>query len=551
MKQKISFFIAVTLVFCSLFIFQSCKKDTNLNIDSLYLSVNFPNLSLKHDLYYQINNTDRLIEMEFSQQINPETVSKNISFFDKDGSLESYYDFVISGKKVLITFHSDFELNHGWKYFLMIKAGLKSISGESVKQNEIFEFRTSNTLHLCGVMERNSIACISDIHMGDTRAVSDNYCWFGKNANALENFLNFVIDSNEVRQLVILGDLFDEWLVPYSISPFDSLIGVNNSKEYFESISNSTTNKPVFDKFRAIASNQEIDLIYTPGNHDMLITKEILEEIIPNIIWKSDVAGLGKYSPVDGVIMEHGHRYDFFNCPQPLVNSGHVLPPGYFISRLYAQGMMDQASGPLKGGMETTGSFEFLAAWEVAYFYSILHFLMPLPHPDSSNVLMGGIDNYNEAFSFNGARDMYAENIEDFWPATQTTNKVAVPTECCFHAIWNGHSDLYSAATTEYMKKPPAPNTYKIVAFGHTHEPMLKVYKEEKEHISIYANSGSWIDADQSDYKVRTYLIIQPAEWTGSDLDVVSLYQYNLDSDGGSQGSVYKPHLISQESISR
>ncbi|MCK5337298.1 MAG: hypothetical protein KAJ50_00755, partial [Bacteroidales bacterium] len=76
------------------------------------------------------------------------------------------------------------------------------------------------------------------------------------------------------------------------------------------------------------------------------------------------------------------------------------------------------------------------------------------------------------------------------------------------------------------------------------HEPMLEYYYKSGKHSSIYANSGSWIDADQSSHKVRTYLLITPKAWTGSELDVVGLYQYNPDT-----GDEYKPVLIKEESV--
>ena len=178
--------------------------------------------------------------------------------------------------------------------------------------------------------QRNSILAISDVHMGDERATDGNYCWFGKNADALKNLLDSVLYGNQIRELVIHGDLFDEWIVPYSISPVDPEIGINSSLDYFQAIAESPVNVEIFDRLRLIASSSEIDLIYIPGNHDMEITQDFIEEIIPGITWKGDVQGLGKYSPVDDIIMEHGHRYDFFNCPQPLVNPNHKLPPGYF-----------------------------------------------------------------------------------------------------------------------------------------------------------------------------------------------------------------------------
>jgi hypothetical protein len=48
---------------------------------------------------------------------------------------------------------------------------------------------------------------------------------------------------------------------------------------------------------------------------------------------------------------------------------------------------------------------------------------------------------------------------------------------------------------------------------------------------------------------VRTFLVIRPAAWTGSDLDVVSLFQYNLDSGSGDPNPDFIPVLISEESI--
>ncbi|MFH1297343.1 MAG: hypothetical protein ABIJ04_08745, partial [Bacteroidota bacterium] len=133
--------------------------------------------------------------------------------------------------------------------------------------------------------------------------------------------------------------------------------------EYFASVAESPVNQFILEKLRAIAADPEIDLVYIPGNHDMLLTQEILDSIIPGIRWHGDVAGLGKYNPVPEIVMEHGHRYDFFNCPQPLINPGHMLPPGYFISRLDAYAIAQQQGGRLKGGTGPTGDYTFLTAW--------------------------------------------------------------------------------------------------------------------------------------------------------------------------------------------
>ena len=427
---------------------------------------------------------------------------------------------------ILSCFYKEFKDLHGIKY---IQEKYAELIRREIEKNK----------------QRTIIACISDIHMGDPRANENHYSWFGKNADALVDFLDFILNNNEVKELVILGDLFDEWLVPYTVNPFDPQSGITNSDQYFNAIANYPTNKPVFDKLREIASKPEIDLIYVQGNHDMLLKKVTLDGIIPEIKWKGDVTGIGKYEPADGIIMEHGHRYDFFNCPQPLVNPNHMLPPGYFISRLYAAGLAKSSAKHKTGFLPNKSSFEFITAWNLAIMYTLNDFNMAMPDMNAGNVLMGGIDGYNDPFSFNGAMNMYAANGEDLWPQTQNVNQVPVPLTV-FSGILNS-TELYNAALTEFMQASTAGKNYRVVAFGHSHYPEIIVHPPVN-YTSVYGNSGSWIDEDQASHKVRTFLTVEPGAWSGSDLDIVMLYQYNLNHD---TGPVYKADLISEESIDK
>jgi UDP-2,3-diacylglucosamine pyrophosphatase LpxH len=462
------------------------------------------------------------------------------------GPLDQKFSTIVSGKKIIAVCKPGFQLDDGCWYRVTLGQGIRSTSGLSLQSETEIEIRTrSLSLFMDNdTTPRNSIVCISDIHLGDARAVNHGYCWFSRNAAALENLLDSTLASKQVRQLAILGDLFDEWIIPYRFSPFDTSAGVYNTRDYFLSVANSPVNHNIIDKFKAIAASGKIQLVYVPGNHDMLLTRDILQEIIPGIIWQGDSAGMGSYSPVNEMIMEHGHRYDFFNCPQPYVNPGHILPPGFFISRLDAQGTMDHGSsavGNLKSGQS---ELEFLAAWTTAYTYLVVKHSMTVA-ADSANIKMSGVDSYNSAFSFHGARDMYAANIEDVWPSTQHRNAVPV-TMPVLMAILNGNSDLYYTAGYEYMD-PPSPKKYKLVAFGHTHKPMIEEYPKGKKYTGIYANTGTWVNAELSDNPVRTYLVIKPGAWNASDLDVVSLYQYNLES--GSPVPSYIPVLLDEESI--
>jgi len=526
---------------------QSCKK-TETPVEPVYLTVDLPRLALQHETYYSLNCRERSIELDFSQPVDSATIKGNIFFSHNGGLLESKYKTISSGRKVILVFHQDFQLQPGWKYLITIKTGLKSTTGIALMSSNDIELRTNTTMPGLenDTTTRNSVICISDIHMGDQRAAALGYGWFSKNATALESLLDLVVTSPQVKQLVILGDLFDGWVIPYRISPFDSAAGIYNIRDYFNSIANAPVNSIIINKLRAIASGGTIQLAYVPGNHDMLLTEDILRGIIPNIIWQGDVPGLGHYSPVNEIVMEHGHRYDFFNCPQPLVNPGHILPPGYFVSRLDAEGVMEHPRQKQKKAGESASQIEFLTAWTAATEYLKYKYSLTVA-ADSANIPMGGVDGYATPFSFNGARDMYAANIETVWPSTETANSVPV-TLPVLMAILDGSIDLSLTAAYEYMQ-PLAPKRYKMVAFGHTHNPMLKVYPPGKNYTGIYANTGSWVNAEISSKPVRTFLVIKPGEWTGSELDVVSLFQYNLDSGSGNPNPGYIPVLISEESI--
>jgi len=503
---------------------------------------------MQNELYYSLDYQERSIEMDFSQPIDAATIEGNISFSDKNGIMGSMFTTISSGRKVIIVLQPGFHLLDGWKYLITIKTGLKSTSGVTLLSVASIEIRTTaKDLVLDNdTTQRNSILCISDIHMGDPRSLALGYCWFSKNAAALESLLNVALTCPQVKQLVILGDLFDEWVVPYRISPFDPLTGINTSRDYFLAIANAPANLSIINKLRTIASSGVVQLIYVPGNHDMLLTQEILQEIIPGVTWQGDSAGLGQYSPLDEIIMEHGHRYDFFNCPQPLTNPGHVLPPGYFISRLDAEGLMEQGSNKQKELRSAIGQIEFLTAWTAAYEYLKIHYSLTVA-ADSANIRMAGIDNYSIPFSFNGVRDMFAGNIEDVWSSTETGNAVPVKMPVLM-AIINGSTDLYLTVAYEYMQYM-TPKLYKIVVFGHTHNPMLQVYPPGKQYTGIYANTGSWVNGELCNKPVRTFLVIRPGKWTGSDLDVVSLFQYNLDDGNGKLSPGFVPVLISEESI--
>jgi UDP-2,3-diacylglucosamine pyrophosphatase LpxH len=547
--ERIYTFLLLTALSITMIVLESCNKAAT-SYEPVYLSVDLPRSEFHNEKYYSLNYQERSVELDFSQPIDSTTISGNISVSHNGGTLDTIVKTISSGRKIIIALPDDYHLQAGWRYLITVKTGLKSISGIALPSNTTIEIRTS-AMHLSTAnssASRNAIVCISDIHMGDQRSVTRGYGWFSKNATALESLLDAVLLNGQVRQLVILGDLFDGWVVPYRMLPYDSVAGIENARDYFLSIANAPVNSSIINKLRTIASSSEIQLNYIPGNHDMLLTQEIIKEIIPGVHWMGDSTGLGHYTPFPEIMMEHGHRFDFFNCPQPLVNPGHILPPGYFISRLEAEGVMESGNRDLKNSWSDNGNVEFLTAWTAAYEYVKIRYSLTVAS-DSANIRMTGIDHYSTPLSYNGVRSMYAGNIEDVWTSTQIGNGVPVSMPAIM-AIVDGSDDLSFAAGYEYMQSR-VPKKYRIVAFGHTHNPMIKVYPSGKNYTGIYANTGSWVNAELSAKPVRTFLVIKPAEWTGSELDVVSLYQYNPSVGSDNPNTGYTPLLISEESINR
>lgn len=543
--RRIFSLLAVPLVVISCLFQFSCRKgETEYKL--YQLSLKLPKLELKNGIFYPINTREPSIEMEFSQPIDPSTVEGNISFSDPLKKLDTACSLIITGRSVVLKFNAGFELNEGSKYFITLTTKLKSLSGASFTTNRILEFRTSSLYAGSGSTGRDAILCISDIHMGEARGIAQKYCWFSENQKALTVLLDDVIAGKQVREVLILGDLFDEWTIPYRDLPFDTTSGIRNSVDYFRSVATAPVNKPVIDRLRAIASDGNMKLVYIPGNHDMLLDRQTLEEIIPGVIWQADSKGLGRYSPLPEMVMEHGHRYDFFCCPQPLINPGQILPPGFFVSRLDAQGLKDRIAATLIAKKDAAAGLEFLLAWTLAYEYVVVQYSMTV-HPDSANILMTGIDGYPGPCSFNGIRDMYNASIEEKWPATQTMNGTPVPIPVAM-ALLNSMSDLFLTAVYEYMS-PLAPVKYKVVVFGHTHDPVLKVYSNGTEPAGIYANSGSWINQELSSKPVRTYLLIWPGSFTDTGNDRVGLYQFNADNNSVSE-EFFAPKLLELQQIS-
>ncbi|EAT58953.1 metallophosphoesterase [Chlorobium ferrooxidans] len=385
------------------------------------------------------------------------------------------------------------------------------------------------------------IVCISDIHLG----IDDSYAECNKNRQPLVRFLNEVRQSPAVRELVIAGDLIDEWFIPAEVNTFNG----GNQRNFVTALAHN--NQPVINAFQQIINERRIKVTYLPGNHDLLITAGDVQSILPGITQARDVQGLGSYSPLGHpeIVIEHGHRYNFFCAPDPYSNQaiakGSILPPGYFFTRIATQSVKEGKQGPggilpiIPPGSKTLLMYEYWKQW---------HQLMtafPIKAGLNDKIIKTGIDGYTLNYSINDlvpfqlkprlidVRLFKGIATEKAWDDRQKHNRVAVPISAR-NAITmaDSNTETDSQAITQYFTNPASDK--RIVIFGHTHDakiiPFQKEKKNDKEANKIYANSGTWIDSkvDNNNIPIMTFVVVTPGK-SGISAESVTLYRYLPD----------------------
>ncbi|MCX6305893.1 MAG: metallophosphoesterase [Bacteroidetes bacterium] len=390
-----------------------------------------------------------------------------------------------------------------------------------------------------GGSERNMIVVISDLHLGANLA----YAEINRNCSILVKLLQQVSAARNVKELVIAGDLLDEWFVPATINTYDG----KDQHDFVQRI--AATNQDVFDAFNRIIREGKIAVTYVPGNHDLSITAENVAGILPGINQARDnMQGLGTYSPAGNprIAIEHGHRYNFFCAPDPISNQdiapGTIMPPGYFFTRIAALHVMQHNPAPGEavavvtpnpaGGVSQNMLYAYWSLWKWAIK------LMSIENKLDEKIIVTNVGGFTGACAVNdllpfqlttgGDLDVKLyKGIQDTWDQRQTINKVAVKIPV-MSAIVNAASDtaIDNQAKVQYFMNPNS-NT-RIVVFGHTHVAKMTSSANCKGQKSIYVNSGTWIDNNNSSPGIScTFVVITPPK-TGTHAETrVKLYNFN------------------------
>ena len=359
--------------------------------------------------------------------------------------------------------------------------------------------------------ERNKRIFLSDLHISHIPKIGpgkNDYTWLQrKDADALTNFLKYLNTRQDVEEVIFIGDLFDNWVIPVYIEPptIDEIITSRKAKK-----------DPLMQALVDLCQNSNIRVVCLPGNHDMELTEEVVETHFKN---NSDpqrqgmiFGGTATWNAGSSVYRssrlraEHGSAHAMFNAPDPINNPGSRLPLGYYISRVAATETYNTGHGDrhwwtyADDVLEAVGPDKFAPA----VFEAILEEArLPLDTP----IVMPKRDGKTEPVDARQISARY-QNLYSQW-------KERVGVGLAFKSILAEIGYLDDAADRLCKK-----NDTNIVVFGHSHDWDLDKdswFVEDR----IYANCGSWCDSppytyveietlrDQKKRKVRVH------EWAG------------------------------------
>lgn len=491
-----------------------------------------------------LNDNVHAIILTFNEEIDSKNLGDAIKLYkiDAKGNLieEKCRISLDSGnnKKIRISNMKVSNFVEGEEYKLAIDKSLKSKTGTTLKEDYVGYFATNIKFSFEGNLdlnnERNQIFVISDMHMG----VDDAFAEINNNKQAFVDFLTKIKNSPNAAELIIAGDMFDEWFLPMDYQMPNSL------SEFHDKIVKN--NKEVVDVINDMIKMGDIKVTYVSGNHDILLSESEVKRIFPGINTVSeDIQGLGTY--ITGanmeIAIEHSHRYNFFCAPDMISNrditknNTSILPPGYFFTRIATSSVVQGHPKtnniyptliPDKDNKEQLDYFYYYKTWE-----SILKTL-PVKESLSDKVIKTNVDGFTENYSINdllpqqndkGIIDVNLfKDVVNTWDERQILNNVNSNIEVT-DAIIGAAS---SAETDRQAKKQyfDLDSSIKIVVFGHTHEAKLLPFKNLNGQKTIYANSGTWIDKPQGTYPSRTFVVITKPK-SNSPVQTVNLYQYS------------------------
>ncbi len=491
-----------------------------------------------------VNNSVEVVQLTFSEAIDKTTLQGSVKLFQIDAKgiaseLPCYLRIDYYNPAILaINTKPVQKFADGVEYKVEISGNLKSKSGATMGGGSSLYFATNVTpgfsTTVKSEVKRNKIVVISDIHLG----MDSKFAEINKNFPNLVDLVTKVGNSPDVKELVIGGDLMDQWFIPMNYkTPADEAAFVDAI---------AANNKPFVDAIVAIIKDGKIKVTYAPGNHDITVTEADIARVFPGINQaRGSIQGLGEYVTGDknSIVIEHGHKYNFFCAPDPVSiknatgKPNSIMPPGYFFTRI-------ATSSIVQGKPKTENTFplheidkndpdQLLLNYYYMCWKGILETL-PVKEKFSEKVIVTNIDGLNDTYSMSDVIPQYNASTKKFsvklydglvstWEKRQEINGVTAKIPAA-DAILGANDDDLTDLQSKYQYFDTDPSK-RIVIFGHTHKAKVVPFENLKGQKTVYANTGTWIDHSLN-YPNSTFVVITEGG-KDSPLTFVNLYQYS------------------------
>jgi UDP-2,3-diacylglucosamine pyrophosphatase LpxH len=335
---------------------------------------------------------------------------------------------------------------------------------------------------------------ISDVHMGSREGLYPKdghpWGWLGaKRAKYLGQFLMALADDQSVLGVVVLGDLFDDWVVPSTRPPVS---GDDDPAALLWEIAKAEQNQFIREGFKAVVRAGK-ELRYVRGNHDMFLDDSLLQDWVPGFICEPDLHGPGTGAYViDGLLRaEHGCAYCLTNAPYEQ-DGEYRYPVGYYLSRInaYDQATNNQTANYLDilsdmardgGGARALVGNAVLATAKNADLHSSDPFVMNSAYPSGTTVAT------------------VADQFRSWFVEWKKRGYGVSPLD----ALVN-ETGLQKVMGDKYLRT----GEVKIALCGHTHTARIwgKPYDTQlnidpdRPCDYVYANTGAWVDSVNPTY---------------------------------------------------
>ena len=492
-----------------------------------------------------LNDSVQTIELIFNEKLDPKTIADSVKLYriDGEGSLvEEPINIKIDPTDAKIIDINNKEITgftQGEEYQVVVSRDLKSKSGSTLASEFVGYFATNYKLTFSGNTDLNNtrteIHVISDIHLG----VDDSFSQIVAHKQSLVDYLNQIRTSPNVKELVIAGDLLDDWIVPMNYTYPDS------QSTFFDQV--AINNSTVVEAINSIIREGFVKVTYIPGDHDLLATEEDMERIFPGINQVRDnMQGLGTYitGSSSEILIEHSHRYDFFSAPDPLSNQDitengtSILPPAYFYDRIGTSSIVEgfpssnNTFSELPDNKDDASQYDYFLYSQV---WKNLLSAVPVKENYADSIIKTSIDGYTQTYAINDVLPHINEDgslevnlykdIVNTWDDRQTTNEVKVKIPVSDAITKSLESDFIDQqAQTQIFNTD---QTKRIVVFGHTHVAKIIPMTNTENQKTIYANSGTWVDQFPKN-PTMTFVVITPQK-EDSAIETVNLYRYSKD----------------------